>query len=352
MPASRASHARSGHVSLAGARGPLAQGHSELMAQHQDLGVLPPLLPVRQPEQRHDTGYGQEDQPQAHEPKIIPRRDGPRPVRPALARDRARQCICPGGAGCRHPQVKHGGEVGAGDAMLVALTILVALVPLIGIDAAMDQRESPRGISSAASPQTLLAQDRKAAIVYGARAGILSGALAGTIAGIKFGATTGVLFGAGYGGLVGVMWTLTGAWGAYEITRIWLALRHQLPWPLMSFLADAHRRVFYGRSARSTSSGTSNYSAGSPTDGDKPKRAMASYPHAAATLLELGPHPCRASPQTSAASRPAASASKVGSPGRSRRAATAAARRRSGPATWRDAPLSAHIAPGQPTAPD
>ena len=40
VPASRASHARSGHVSLAGGAGPLAQGDSELMAQHQDLGVL------------------------------------------------------------------------------------------------------------------------------------------------------------------------------------------------------------------------------------------------------------------------------------------------------------------------
>ena len=64
--------------------GPLAQGDSELMAQHQDLGVLPPLLSARQPEQRHGTGYGQEDQLQAHEPKIIARPDEPRPARPAL----------------------------------------------------------------------------------------------------------------------------------------------------------------------------------------------------------------------------------------------------------------------------
>jgi hypothetical protein len=29
---------------------------------------------------------------------------------------------------------------------------------------------------------------------------------------------------------------------AYGISRIWLALHNQLPWRLMSFLADAHRR--------------------------------------------------------------------------------------------------------------
>jgi hypothetical protein len=51
---------------------PLTLGDSELVAQHQDLGVLPPRLPVRQPEQRHDTGHDQEDQLQAHKPKIIP----------------------------------------------------------------------------------------------------------------------------------------------------------------------------------------------------------------------------------------------------------------------------------------
>ena len=51
--------------------GPLAQGDSELMTQHQDLGVLPPILPARQPEWRHGTRYGKEDQLQAHKPKII-----------------------------------------------------------------------------------------------------------------------------------------------------------------------------------------------------------------------------------------------------------------------------------------
>jgi hypothetical protein len=29
---------------------------------------------------------------------------------------------------------------------------------------------------------------------------------------------------------------------AYLLARSWLATRHRLPWPLMNFLADAHRR--------------------------------------------------------------------------------------------------------------
>ena len=47
------------------------QGHRELMAQHQDLGILPPRLPPRQAQHRHGPGHDEEDQLQAHKPKII-----------------------------------------------------------------------------------------------------------------------------------------------------------------------------------------------------------------------------------------------------------------------------------------
>jgi hypothetical protein len=47
------------------------------MAQHQDLGVLPPRLAARQTQQRHSPGNNQEDQLQAHKPKIIARPAGP-----------------------------------------------------------------------------------------------------------------------------------------------------------------------------------------------------------------------------------------------------------------------------------
>ena len=88
---------------------PLAQGHRELMAQHQDLGVLPPRLPPRQAQHRHGPGDDEEDQLQAHKPKIIARQ--PEPDRPpgTPSRDRADgvpQSICPGGASFRHPQVR------------------------------------------------------------------------------------------------------------------------------------------------------------------------------------------------------------------------------------------------------
>jgi hypothetical protein len=56
---------------------PLAQGHRELMTQHQDLGVPPPPLPPRQAQQRHGPGDDEEDQLQAHKPKIIARQPEP-----------------------------------------------------------------------------------------------------------------------------------------------------------------------------------------------------------------------------------------------------------------------------------
>ena len=88
---------------------PLAPGDSELVAQHEDLGVLPPRLPARQAQQRHGTGNDQEDQLQAHKPKIIPPPVGPRPARRMPNAPPRSAGLCPGGAGCRHPQACRAG---------------------------------------------------------------------------------------------------------------------------------------------------------------------------------------------------------------------------------------------------
>ncbi|MGH3829204.1 MAG: trypsin-like peptidase domain-containing protein [Pseudonocardiaceae bacterium] len=52
------------------------------------------------------------------------------------------------------------------------------------------------------------------------------------------GLVSGVIFGLACG-CVGV---LSRAWGAYAVSRIWLALRGDVPWRLMRFLDDAHHR--------------------------------------------------------------------------------------------------------------
>lgn len=77
VSAGSASHTRSGHFRREWAR-PLPLDHSELVAQHEVLGVLPPPLPARQPKQRHDTGDDEEARLQPRKPKIIPRPRSPR----------------------------------------------------------------------------------------------------------------------------------------------------------------------------------------------------------------------------------------------------------------------------------
>ena len=102
VPASRASHPVSPRQQGARPR-PLALGDSDLVPQHQDLGVLPPRLPPRQAQQRHHARDNQEDQLQP-KPKIIPPRLGqdlPADRRTQTKPTRAPQGICPGGTSCR-----------------------------------------------------------------------------------------------------------------------------------------------------------------------------------------------------------------------------------------------------------
>jgi hypothetical protein len=87
---------------------PLTLGDTKLVAQHQDLGVLPPRLPARQPEQRHDTARDQEDQLQAPSRRsshLQPGQDRPGRRRALDRTAWVPQGICPGGTGFRHPHV-------------------------------------------------------------------------------------------------------------------------------------------------------------------------------------------------------------------------------------------------------
>ena len=80
---------------------------------------------------------------------------------------------------------------------------------------------------------SVLARDRRAAIVAGLvltlMVGIPVAVISGRWIGIAAGAGMGMSFGAA-------------AWPSYSVARIWLALWRRLPWRLMSFLADAHKR--------------------------------------------------------------------------------------------------------------
>jgi hypothetical protein len=115
----------------------------------------------------------------------------------------------------------------------------------------ISQEGAPLDVSSASSPQAVLTRDRRAAILIGSGAAIgLCGAFALVTALIVFAsggelavaAGTGAMMGAWAGIGVGAALALRASWPSYEVVRIWLALRRQLPWQLTDFLADAHRR--------------------------------------------------------------------------------------------------------------
>jgi hypothetical protein len=54
--------------------------------------------------------------------------------------------------------------------------------------------------------------------------------------------TIGPAYGLAVGLAVGTAGALSRAWGRFTVARVWLALRGHLPWQLMDFLNDAHRR--------------------------------------------------------------------------------------------------------------
>jgi hypothetical protein len=94
---------------------------------------------------------------------------------------------------------------------------------------------TPADLAEAAGPRASLARDRVTFWIVGLSAGLCF--WLGSAAGHEPG-------GGAKSWLAGVLWFafFQAAWGSFAIARSWLALRRRLPWRLMSFLADAHRR--------------------------------------------------------------------------------------------------------------
>jgi hypothetical protein len=117
------------------------------------------------------------------------------------------------------------------------LGVGLAIVLTVWIDA-------PADAARVSSPLDVLKLDRAASLTFGLAAGF-AGALMFGLAGRVAGGPAGGLVRAGglAGGFAGgFMNGLTGAWGGLLVSRLWLASSGRLPWSLMEFLADAHRR--------------------------------------------------------------------------------------------------------------
>jgi hypothetical protein len=139
------------------------------------------------------------------------------------------------------------------------------------------QKGTPLDISSAASPLAVLARDRRTAIVVGSVTGLVGGVVIGVGAGVGavLGGGNAVAGGIGTGLAAGV---LSGSCSGYLAALIKRRGR-PMGWPAFGSRCATGCRgrlwassptptdeAFSGKQARSTSSGTSNCSTGSPTD--------------------------------------------------------------------------------------
>ncbi|MFI9379602.1 BTAD domain-containing putative transcriptional regulator [Kutzneria sp. NPDC052558] len=79
---------------------------------------------------------------------------------------------------------------------------------------------------------------RLGGVAYGLAGAVIGGQIIPAAAGLPQALLPGALFGLS----VGLSVCLSRAWGTFAMTRLWLASRGRIPWRLLPFLDDAHRR--------------------------------------------------------------------------------------------------------------
>ena len=139
-------------------------------------------------------------------------------------------------------------RVGIGAGLIDGVVACVGLFLWSWLD---DQKDSPLDIGSATSPSAVLSRDRMAATVVAAMQAINTliwavlmvviltiAKFIPDVRGNFYVVLAGVVLVIG----TAVFGTFRAAWLYYQIARILLAMHGCLPWQLMAFLADAHRR--------------------------------------------------------------------------------------------------------------
>lgn len=104
--------------------------------------------------------------------------------------------------------------------------------------------DAPTDLMHSASPQTVLSDDRSAALQRALFAGPLAGIAAGIAVSFAYGPITGAVVAAAMTAAFAVTDRMVGVasscWGGFTLVRAWLALRDDLPWRLITFLDDAY----------------------------------------------------------------------------------------------------------------
>lgn len=132
-------------------------------------------------------------------------------------------------------------------------SLQAAAVVSIGLALSLRQLFDTRSdVTAAVSPASVLHDDAMSAVVQASMGFIGMGIGAGiaVFVTIGFGVTTGVAIGIAYGLAYGITLGIgyrtagltTPAFPTFLIARMLLAVRRELPWSLMPFLEDAHRR--------------------------------------------------------------------------------------------------------------
>ena len=158
--------------------------------------------------------------------------------------------------------VSAGGVLGLGLGLVLSLALGLVLGPSSGfmfgllavvlglaigiLDSLNIWIDAPVDVARAVSPGSVLRADRSAALVRSAATGLTVAVGAALLLAPAFGIPRCLFAGLELGIVYGLVDPLEGltatAWGTFVLARLWLAMTNRLPWRLMAFLDDAHRR--------------------------------------------------------------------------------------------------------------
>ncbi|HET8658151.1 MAG TPA: NACHT domain-containing protein [Micromonosporaceae bacterium] len=133
-----------------------------------------------------------------------------------------------------------------GLAMGILAGIVVGLVVglVVGFISLLDELAVAQRVDAVFSPADLLRMDRSRTITIVIIIWLVGGLAGGVLFGIVFGLMVGFVVGLVFGLMNGLMyWLGRTAWGQWLVcVRLWLPATRKLPWPIITFLTDAHQR--------------------------------------------------------------------------------------------------------------
>jgi hypothetical protein len=122
--------------------------------------------------------------------------------------------------------------------ILLVPVVIIALLAAVAAPAVIIHMITavPIDVEVAVDPSSVLKTDRSASIIRAATSALITGLLVALIP--KFDIGIGIFVGI----VVGLIAAEATAWGGFQVVRGWYRARSELPYSLLAFLEDAHRR--------------------------------------------------------------------------------------------------------------